>query len=71
MSDDPPAIRDAADVSLRIGKSIAFDARITSRGLLSVGALVSGILLSTAVIVVAAKRKDFGRGSARLNSNLD
>jgi hypothetical protein len=47
----------AADVSIRMGKGIAFDASITAAGLLSVGALVSGILLSSAVIVFAAKRK--------------
>ena len=50
------APRDAASVSVRIGKSVELDARMTSAGLLSVGALVSGILLSTAVIVLAARR---------------
>lgn len=49
--------RHAADVSIRIGTRVKFDASVTSAGLLSVGALVSGILLSTAVVVVAAGRK--------------
>lgn len=47
----------AADVSIRIGTRVKFHASVTSAGLLSVGALVSGILLSTAVVVVAAGRK--------------
>ncbi len=47
----------AAKVSIRIGKRTTFDASVTTAGLLSVGALVSGILLSSAVIVVAAGRK--------------
>ncbi len=46
----------AAEVSIRIGARTTFDAAVTSAGLLSVGALVSGILLSTAVIVFAAGR---------------
>lgn len=41
----------AAEVSVRIGKGVAIEARVTAAGLLSVGALVSAILLSTAVIV--------------------
>ncbi|RYE96737.1 MAG: hypothetical protein EOO77_40405 [Oxalobacteraceae bacterium] len=47
----------AAKVSIRIGKRTTFDASMTTAGLLSVGALVSSILLSSAVIVVAAGRK--------------
>ncbi len=47
----------AAKVSIRIGKRTTFDASMTTAGLLSVGALVSGILLSSAVIVAAAGRK--------------
>lgn len=47
----------AADVSIRIGTRVTFDASVTSAGLLSIGALVTGILLSTAVVVVAAGRK--------------
>ena len=51
----------AAKVSIRIGKRTAFDASVTTAGLLSGGALVSSILLSSAVIVVAAGRKDARR----------
>lgn len=47
----------AAKVSIRIGKRTTLDASMTTAGLLSVGALVSGILLSSAVIVAAAARK--------------
>ena len=49
----------AAKVSIRFGKRTTLDASMTTAGLLSVGALVSGILLSSAVIVVAvaASRK--------------
>ncbi len=47
----------AAKVSIRIGKRTTFDASVTTVGLLSVGALVSSILLSSAVIVAAAGRK--------------
>lgn len=48
---------DAAAVSIRIGRKIEFDARITSAGLLSVAVLMSGILLGSAVIVAMARRK--------------
>ena len=47
----------AAAVSIRIGKRTTFDASVTTTGLLSVGILVSSILLSTAVVVLAAGRK--------------
>ena len=47
----------AAKVSVRIGTHTTFDATITTAGLLSVGVLVSGILLSSAVIVLAAGLK--------------
>ncbi|WP_093398878.1 hypothetical protein [Sphingomonas sp. OK281] len=47
----------AAKVSIRIGKRTTLDASMTTAGLLSVGALVSSILLSSAVIVAAAGRK--------------
>ena len=45
-----------AEVSLMVTKESGFRARaeITNRGLLSVGVLVSSILLSTAVLVHAA-----------------
>lgn len=52
-----PRAGHAAMVSIRIGERAAFDAGITSTGLLAVGALVSGILLSSAVIVLAAGRR--------------
>jgi hypothetical protein len=45
-----------AQISVRIGKAIVWDARISAAGLLAVGALVSGALLGSAVIVLAAKR---------------
>jgi len=47
----------AAKVSIRVGKRTTLDASMTTAGLLSVGALVSSILLSSAVIVAAAGRK--------------
>lgn len=47
----------AAAVSIRIGQKVEFDARITSAGLLSIAVLMSGILLGSAVIVAAARRK--------------
>jgi len=53
----PKRMPDAA-VEVRLGRGVSVEARITSAGLLAVGALVSGILLSTAVIVSAAS----GRG---------
>ncbi len=47
-----------AEVKLRVGKRGRFRARIEigSGGLLAIGALVSSILLSSAAIVIAAKR---------------
>lgn len=63
---DKPHPASGAEVSIRIGKGVSLDAAIDSRGLLAVGALVSGILLSTAVIVFAAKRKTPGRLPERL-----
>jgi hypothetical protein len=55
----------AAELSIRLGAGVTIDARVTSAGLLSIGALVSGILLSTAVVVHVAGRKTTGR--ARLS----
>jgi hypothetical protein len=48
-----------ADLSLKLGKRVGLDMRVrlTSAGILSVGALVSGILLSTAVLVAVAVRE--------------
>jgi len=47
-----------AHLSLTIGKRmrLAVDVRVTPRGLLAIGSLVSAILLSTAVLVHAARR---------------
>jgi hypothetical protein len=56
----------AAEVSVKIGKSVTFDAGISAAGLLSLGALVSGILLSSAVIVSAGKRRSDPVGRPRL-----
>lgn len=56
-----PRNHPAAEVSIEIGKSVAFGARITAAGLFAVGALVTGILLSTAVIVRTAKRDETKR----------
>ncbi|WP_404710793.1 hypothetical protein [Sphingomonas sp. MMS24-J13] len=52
-----PRLGKAATVSIRIGERATFDAGISSTGLLAVAALVSGILLSSAVIVLAAGRR--------------
>lgn len=54
----PPATVHRAKAVLRFGHRARLTAsvRITSGGILSVGALVSGILLSTAVLVRAAAR---------------
>ncbi|MFC4727253.1 hypothetical protein [Coralloluteibacterium thermophilus] len=47
-----------ASVRLRIGPvRLRSEAAISTRGLLATGALVSGILLSTAVLVMVATRK--------------
>ncbi len=54
----PGSHRHSADLRLRIGKHGRFGARIEigTAGLLAIGGLVSSILLSSAVIVAAAKR---------------
>lgn len=51
-------VRQEARARLRLGKHSRFDARLslTSGGLLVIGALVSSILLSTAVLVHVAVR---------------
>lgn len=53
-----PPVRHRARASIRLGKRSRLDARIavTSGGLLAIGALVSSILLSTAVLVHVAVR---------------
>jgi len=47
-----------AQLGLRIGDrtTLSMEVTVTSTGLLAIGALVSGILLSSAVIVRAARR---------------
>lgn len=52
-----PRADKAAAVSIRLGERATFEAGITTTGLLAVGALVSGILLSSAMIVLAAGRR--------------
>ena len=54
----PPPPVHRAKAAIRFGRRAGLTAsvRITSGGILSVGALVSGILLSTAVLVRAAGR---------------
>lgn len=55
---DPPAPgRNHARLAIRIGKrrGVTADVSVTPAGLLSIGALVSAILLSSAVIVRAAR----------------
>lgn len=59
MDPEPPApARHHARVALRVGRRVRMSAEIgiTSAGIVSVAALVSSILLSTAVIVGAARR---------------
>ena len=53
------ADRQHATFSLRIGKRARMDAAVTvtDRGLLTIGALVSSILLSSAAIVWVARRR--------------
>ncbi|UAK25232.1 hypothetical protein [Sphingomonas nostoxanthinifaciens] len=48
-----------ADVSLRFGNKVTFDAgaTMTAGGLLAVAVLVSTILLSTSLLVGSARRK--------------
>jgi len=50
--------RNTAEVELRITENTVFTAKasITTGGLLAVAALVSGILLSTSIVVIAASR---------------
>lgn len=56
-----PALQ-TGEVSLRLGRQAGLDVklRLTSGGILSIGALVSGILLSTAVLVAVAVRESKG-----------
>lgn len=45
-----------AQATLRIGTRVTLEARITTGGLLAIGAIVSAALLGSAVIVRAARR---------------
>jgi len=53
-----------AEIDVNAGKNVAFKAKaqITTSGLLAVAFVVSGILLSTSVVIMAASR---ARKSAR------
>jgi hypothetical protein len=56
-STDAPGVHTAA-LRIRAGSaSVDGDVAISTRGLLAVGGMVSGILLSVAVLVLAATRK--------------
>lgn len=61
----------AAEVSIRIGSRATFDASITTAGLLSIAALVSGAILSSALIVVAAGRNRTKQRPLELNPTRD
>ena len=54
----PSQERHTAEVELKITENTVFTAKasITTGGLLAVAALVSGILLSTSIVVIAASR---------------
>lgn len=45
-----------AHATLRVGDTVALEARITTSGLVAVAAIVSAALLGSAVIVLAARR---------------
>ena len=59
-----------ARMSLKLGRFVDFEAdtEVTSAGLLSVAALVSGILLSTSVLVAAAIRESRRDPTPRLRA---
>jgi len=52
-------VRQTSEVSLRLGQHAGFDVKVklTSRGILAIGGLVSSILLSTAVLVAVSVRE--------------
>jgi hypothetical protein len=60
----PAPDRHRAKLRLRAGKrvSLALQIDVSSGGLLSIGALVSSILLSTAIVVRAAKARSVTAG---------
>ncbi|WP_458095264.1 hypothetical protein [Roseomonas sp. WA12] len=55
------ASRQSASVDLRFGQHVHLQAevRVTPTGLLSIGALVSGIILSVAPLVWSARRRPY------------
>jgi hypothetical protein len=55
-SPDQPPVSGGAHASLRIGKTVALEASITTSGLLAVAAIVTGAVLGSAAIVLATKR---------------
>jgi hypothetical protein len=52
-------VRQTGEVSLWLGRQVGFDIRVrlTARGILAIGGLVSSILLSTAVLVAVSVRE--------------
>ncbi|MGN7999446.1 hypothetical protein [Sphingomonas sp. 22176] len=52
----PGAAPSGAHATLRVGDTVALEARITTGGLVAVAAIVSAALLGSAVIVRAARR---------------
>lgn len=56
----PAPVYHRGKIALRIGRrtKLSVSVTVTSQGLLAIGALVSSILLSTAVIVGVATRAD-------------
>lgn len=52
----PRAAPTGAHATLRVGDTVALEARITTGGLVAVAAIVSAALLGSAVIVRAARR---------------
>ncbi|KHL25674.1 hypothetical protein PK98_03230 [Croceibacterium mercuriale] len=52
-------VRQTGEVSLWFGRNVGLDVRVklTSRGILAIGGLVSSILLSTAVLVAVSVRE--------------
>ena len=60
MNEEKRAMQ-SASVDLRLGEHVALKAevRVTPGGLLAIGALVSGIILSVAPLVWAARRRPY------------
>jgi hypothetical protein len=58
---EPRQSEQCASLELRAGNHLAFrtEVRVTPAGLLAIGALVSGILLSVAPLVWSARRRPY------------